>query len=119
MASNPLLVLRNYAQKVDPSKIGPHVLVDHTDTSITIFDAYPKSHFHFLILPRPHKPFEIEDLASLRTLLRCNKEDARQLLIGLGEDAKKLRDDIEKEMLDRWGFKWDIWTGFHAVPSME
>ncbi len=27
--------------------------------------------------------------------------------------------DIEDEMISRYGFKWDIWVGFHAVPSME
>jgi len=26
---------------------------------------------------------------------------------------------IQDEMMKRYGFKWGVWMGFHAVPSME
>ena len=115
---SPLHVLRGYAQRVDPSKLHSSILFEHTDTSLTVFDAFPKSYFHFLILPRPRKPFEIEDMDSLKTLLKKDKEAAREVLLDLGEAAKRTRERIEVEMMERFKFKWDIWTGFHAGPSM-
>ena len=41
------------------------------------------------------------------------------MITALNEDAKAVRKEIEDEMIKRYGFKWGIWTGFHAVPSME
>ena len=119
MTTAPRLdILRTYAQRVDPSRIPSSILFDYTDTSLTIYDEYPKSWFHFLILPRPRRPFEIEDMDNLRSLLKKDKEASRQVLLDLGEAAKRTRERIEAEMLERFRFKWDIWTGFHAKPSM-
>ncbi|KAG6854329.1 hypothetical protein C0991_008224 [Blastosporella zonata] len=58
-------------------------------------------------------------LTSLRTLLKGDKAHAKQVIVNLSEDASALRQEIEGEMLKRYGFKWDIWTGFHAAPSMS
>lgn len=41
------------------------------------------------------------------------------MLENMVEDAKAVREVIESEMVKKHGFKWQIWTGFHAVPSME
>lgn len=111
-------VLRSYARKADPSKLPPNLYFEHNDRSLTIFDCYPKSKFHFLILPRPRPPLVGDQLDTLKSLLHADKEQAREVLRGLGEDAKQLRDQIEQEMLNRYKFKWDIWTGFHAVQSL-
>ncbi|KIP09607.1 hypothetical protein PHLGIDRAFT_46286, partial [Phlebiopsis gigantea 11061_1 CR5-6] len=115
---SPLHILRGYAQRVDPSRLPGSVLFAHTDTSLTVFDAFPKSYFHLLVLPRPRRPFEIEDMDNLRTLLKKDKEAAKLVLLDLGEAAQRARERIKDEMLKRFGFKWDIWTGFHAGPSM-
>lgn len=48
-----------------------------------------------------------------------DKAHAKEVINTLAEDGKMLRKEIEGEMLKRYGFKWEIWTGFHAVPSME
>jgi len=114
-----LTILRSYAQKSHPEKLPSSVLLSHTPTSLTIFDAYPKAIFHFLILPRPILATTF-DLASLRTLLKSkDKERAKEIILGLDQDAKALRSVIEEEMLKKYGFKWGISIGFHPVPSME
>lgn len=117
-----LTVLRDYATRKHPEKLPPSVLFDYTDNSIAIFDAYPKAIFHFLILPRPQPPLSVFDLSDLRTLLHSRnvgKARAKEVLEHLGEHAQKLRAAIEEEMMSRYGFTWKIWTGFHAVPSMQ
>ena len=116
--AHPLTILRSYATKTDPSRLPPSILFAHSETTVTVFDAYPKSIFHFLVLPRPRDGVETKELENLATLLRGNKNKAKAVLADLGEEASKLRGQIEEEMMSRYGFKWDIWTGFHAVPSM-
>ena len=142
-----LTVLRSYAS-MKPSQLPSSVLFSHTDRTMTIFDAYPKSIFHFLILPRvaaqPSTPISIgnpsnedklhvsertttlppsvTDLSSLRALLnseRTSKDQAKEIILSLKEDALRAKKEIEGEMEKRYGFIWDIWIGFHAVPSME
>jgi hypothetical protein len=113
-----LSILRTYAQK-DPVTIPSSILFSHTSTSLTIYDAFPKSMFHFLILPRATENVAASDLASLRSILKGDKSYAKEVINALAEEAKILRKEIEGEMLKRYGFKWGIWTGFHAVPSME
>ena len=118
-----LAILRSYAQKSKPETLPPSILFSHTEKTITIFDAYPKSMFHFLIMPRvgaaSFAPLSVFNLTSLRSLLKCDKGKAKEVLLALKEDANHLRTLIEEEMIDRYGFKWDVWAGFHPVPSME
>ncbi|KAJ7685130.1 HIT-like domain-containing protein [Mycena polygramma] len=113
-----LIVLRTYAQ-TNPAKIPPAVLFSHSSTSLTVYDAFPKGIFHFLILPRVQEPFKPSELSNLRVLLNGDKARAKQVITALNEDAKTLQKEIEEEMLGRYGFKWGIRTGFHAVPSMD
>src|SRR5712691_6052803 len=101
MPSPPQLqILRAYAKLNDASlttTLPPTVYFSHTRHTLTIFDAYPKALFHFLILPRlrtraPRTPGDggerdrdsekdvvadrAEDLTNLRTLLRCADTDS-------------------------------------------
>ncbi|KAI9459496.1 HIT-like protein [Lactarius psammicola] len=127
----PLKVLRTYAKLPDSSvatTLPPTVYFSHTQHTLTIFDAYPKALFHFLILPRlsPVSASSPSDLTDLRTLLRRRasadaqaRARAEETLCVLADEAARLRSVIEEEMLARYGFVWDVWTGFHAVPSME
>ncbi|KAJ7273655.1 HIT-like domain-containing protein [Mycena haematopus] len=114
-----LTVLRTYAQ-TNPAKIPPSILFSHNPGSLTIYDAFPKGLFHFLILPRVQEQgqFTVSEFSDLRTLLSGDKARARQVISALNEDAKALRKEIEDEMLSRYGFKWGILTGFHGAPSM-
>ncbi|CAL1704540.1 unnamed protein product [Somion occarium] len=116
-----LTLLRSYALKTNPASLPPSVLFSHTENTLTIYDAYPKSIFHFLILPRTNAflPLSVFDLTNLRTLLKGNKERAKEVISTLNDEATKLKKEIEEEMVNRYGFKWDIWMGFHPVPSME
>ncbi|KDQ60763.1 hypothetical protein JAAARDRAFT_31735 [Jaapia argillacea MUCL 33604] len=115
-----LTILRTYAQSPSPSTaLPPSILFAHSPSSLTIFDAYPKATFHFLILPRIVSPLTASDLASLKALLNRDKATAKDIIVGLREDALVLKASIEEEMVKRFGYKWDIWIGFHAVPSME
>ncbi|KAG7452569.1 HIT-like protein [Guyanagaster necrorhizus] len=112
-----LTILRSYASKL-PSSLPPSVLFSHTDTTLTIYDAFPKSIFHFLILPRVQTDSPL-DLSSLKSLLKRDKMRAKEVVESLSDAAAALRKEIEEEMVRRYGFKWGIWTGFHAAPSME
>jgi len=114
-----LTVLRSYAQKSHPETLPPSVLLQYTDKTITIFDAYPKSIFHFLILPRIKAPLTVFELTSLRTLLKADKHHAQEILDTLITEAETVKRQIRQEMVKNYGYEWNIWTGFHAVPSME
>lgn len=114
-----LTILRSYARRADPGSLPPSVLLTHTEHTLTIFDAYPKSIFHFLVLPRVIPPFTAPGLSSLKSVLRGDKSRAREVIGWLAEDAMQVRSMIEDEMMTRYHFKWDVWMGFHAVPSME
>ncbi|KAJ7097980.1 HIT-like domain-containing protein, partial [Mycena belliarum] len=118
MSNFSLTILRTYAQ-ANPAKLPPSVLFSSTQSSLTIYDAFPKGIFHFLILPRIQDPSTVSELSNLRQLLSGDKARAKQVLAGLKADAQVLRAEIEEEMLGRYGFKWGIWTGFHGAPSMD
>lgn len=111
--------LRAYATKKDPSTLPATVLFSHSDSTLTIFDAYPKAIFHFLILPRPSPTISVLDLSSLRSLIRKDTGLALETLKGLQTEAEKLKGEIQAEMSERYGFSWAIHCGFHALPSME
>ncbi|KAI0273403.1 hypothetical protein BC834DRAFT_783250, partial [Gloeopeniophorella convolvens] len=99
----------------------PSLYFSHTRTTLTLLDAYPKAHFHLLVLPRlpaPPTPPPPE-LASLRALLRAPRGRAEEVLRELGEAAEAATKEVEREMRARFGCVWEVWTGFHAVPSME
>lgn len=62
------------------------------------------------------------DLSSLRALLNSknvSKEQAKETILSLKEDALSVKAEIEQEMEKRYGFIWDVWIGFHGAPSME
>ncbi|KAJ7063240.1 HIT-like domain-containing protein [Mycena amicta] len=112
-----LTILRGFALS-DPAKLPASVLFSHNQETLTIFDAYPKSIFHFLILPRVQGSYTVSELSDLRTLLLGDKQRAKEVITTLARDAAVLRTEIESEMMKHYGFKWPILTGFHAVPSM-
>lgn len=119
LMTSSLKVLRTYAKLSDPSltALPPTVYFSHTKHTLTIFDAYPKALFHFLVLPRLSADDE-SDLTDLRTLLRQHASGPETLRV-LADEAARLRGVVEEEMRARYGFAWDVWVGFHAVPSME
>ncbi|KAH8116889.1 hypothetical protein DFH11DRAFT_1137440 [Phellopilus nigrolimitatus] len=117
-------ILRTYAGLSSPEIIPPHVYFEHSDHTITIFDAYPKAFFHFLILPRlqANSPLTAANLTSLKTFINSSdisKRKAIELLRRVKEDAEHLRSMIKEEMLSRFGFIWNVQMGFHAVQSMD
>ncbi|KAF9453195.1 hypothetical protein P691DRAFT_801536 [Macrolepiota fuliginosa MF-IS2] len=152
-----LTILRTYALK-NVTELPTSVLFSHSDKAMTIYDAYPKSIFHFLVLPRvvspppskkenqstgedpgvksstsqtvattesapasPSSP-SVADLSSLRTLLNSrnvSKEQAKEVIVSLKDEALRVKAEIEQEMEKRYGFVWDVWIGFHASPSQE
>ena len=112
-----LSILQTYAQKA-PESLPPSILFKHSAKNITIFDGYPKSTFHFLILPRIQKPDPV--LSNLGTLLNSgDKVRAKEVIASLWEDAQVVKAEILDEMVGRYGFKWDVWIGFHGAPSMK
>ncbi|KAH8833805.1 HIT-like protein [Flagelloscypha sp. PMI_526] len=117
MSSN-LTILRKYAQ-TDPSKLPSSVLFSHNASNIVIFDAFPKAHFHFLVLPRLDFGADAKDLSSLRNLLKGDKEHAKKVIEALRDSGNEVCEEIEKEMQRLYGWIWPIRKGFHAVPSMD
>jgi len=116
-------ILRKYARMFEssPSSLPPTLLLVNTGTSLALFDKYPKAIYHFLVLPRilATSKFTAEDLTSLQTLLaKGKKAEAKTLLEGLKKDAEMVKEMVEKEMIKKHGYKWDVWIGFHAVPSL-
>ena len=117
--NDPLGALERYATTPNPEKLSNAIHFSHTDATITVFDQYPKSKIHFLILPRPRENVvTVPELLNLRTLMR-DKDKAKRILLELGAAAEKLVPEIEAEMVKHWGFKWPLWIGFHALPSMR
>lgn len=124
-----LKVLRTYAKLPDSTittTLPPTVYFSHTQHTLTIFDAYPKALFHFLVLPRISDTAYASDLKDLRTLLRRRaspdaqtRSRAQETFRVLADEAARMRGVVEEEMRARYGFVWEIWTGFHPVPSME
>lgn len=114
-----LTVLRSYAQRGRPETLPPSILFNSTETCLTVYDAFPKAIFHFLVLPRIRPPLEVKELNDLRTLLKCDKERAKGVLKELSNEANNVKKMIQEEMLNRYGFQWEVWMGFHPVPSMQ
>lgn len=118
-----LAILQRYAKKFETSSssLPPTLLFTNTETSLTFFDKYPKATYHFLVLPRilTNSTFTAKDLTNLETLLsKGKKEEARTLIEGLKKDGQAVKEMVEGEMLKKQGYKWDVWIGFHAVPTM-
>ena len=118
-----LTILQQYAKKFETSSssLPPTLLLTNTETSLTLFDKYPKATYHFLVLPRilVDSVFTAGDLTNLYTLLaKGKKAEAKKLIEGLKGDAEIVKGVVEKEMLKKHGYRWDVWIGFHAVPSL-
>lgn len=116
-----LNLLRDWA-RADLTSLPPTLLLSSTPNNLTIFDKYAKATFHFLVMPRlPNPDLSTNELDSLQSLLSNanNRRAAKSLLEGLKQDGEIVKATIEQEMLSRFGYKWDIWIGFHAVPSMQ
>ena len=116
-------ILQKYAKMFEssPSSLPPTLLLVNTATSLALFDKYPKAIYHFLVLPRilAGSEFTAEDLTNLQILLGKGKKPAvKALLEGLKKDAEMVKEMVEKEMIKKHGYKWDVWIGFHAVPSL-
>lgn len=118
MAPPFLHALRDLAAK-DPVKLPASVLLQYSSFSLTVFDLYPKAKFHFLVLPRHTGGETPKHLKDLQSLLASGRKNTLKILQPLNEDALKARETIEEEMVRRYGAKWGINIGFHAVPSME
>ena len=116
-------ILQKYAKKFESSSssLPPTLLFTNTETSLTILDKYPKAMYHFLVLPRirANSEFTANDLTNLQTLLaKGKKAEAKTLIEGLKRDSEVAKAMVEEEMLKKHGYKWDVWIGFHAVPSL-
>ncbi|KAG2129595.1 hypothetical protein DEU56DRAFT_493054 [Suillus clintonianus] len=114
-----LAIFRSYASKPNPTTIPPSILLSHSGTSLTVFDAFPKSIFHLLVIPRIKPPLSARHLTDLRSLLQCEKSVAKEVLMNLSEEANNAKKMIEEEMMKKYQFKWEIWIGFHPISSME
>jgi len=116
-------ILQKYAKMFEssPSSLPPTLLLVNTGTSLALFDKYPKAIHHFLVLPRilAASKFTAEDLTNLQTLLAKGRNaETKTLLEALKKDAEMVKEMVEKEMIKKHGYKWDVWIGFHAVPSL-
>lgn len=118
-----LTILQQHAKifEASSSTLPPTLLLTNTDASLTLFDKYPKATYHFLVLPRmlADSVFTAKELTNLHTLLaKGKKAEAKTLIEGLKRDAEIVKGMVEEEMLKKHGYKWDVWMGFHAVPSL-
>lgn len=118
-----LTALREFALLSNPKTIPPSNLLKFTDTTITIFDKFPKAKYHFLILPRVNTDTGLSTAAlhDLRSLLKLEKSKALAVLRDLEEESKGVEAMIvdEMEKANGPGSAWKVFSGFHAVPSMQ
>lgn len=70
-------------------------------------------------MPRLLPEMETARFKNLRTLLRWDRNKAKETIVQLQKDSEKVIEDIEDEMVRLHGYKWKIHIGFHAVPSMD
>ncbi|KAH8116890.1 hypothetical protein DFH11DRAFT_1137491 [Phellopilus nigrolimitatus] len=113
-----------YASLKDPEKqLTRDVYVAHTQRTVTIHEPFPKATFHLLMLPRvgapPLVPHNLKDLRTLLNAPEVTKCEALDLLRGMKEDAEEIVKMVEEDMIERTGFKWGVWVGFHGAPSMQ
>ena len=81
----------------------PEQVFEEDDLTVTLFDAFPKARFHFLVVPR-------EDIHSVKELTRDNLE----LLKHIHKVAESLIERVcQKEPNTSFRF------GYHAVPSLK
>ena len=117
-----LHALKEFATHADPKLIPPSTLLKYTDTTVTIFDKYPKAKYHFLVLPRTNAANGRTGsvLHDLRSLLKQDKEFALEVLNDLHAESKEIEKMIRDEMHRDYGAEceWRVFSGFHAVPSM-
>ena len=126
-----IAIFRKYAEMTDKTLDerlarrgvgGQSTFFGYTPNTITVFDQYPKSLFHFLVIPRVKAPPLIgKNLKNLRTLFSSNipKEYAHRVIQEIAEDAHALKSTVEEEMVNHYGFKWPVVMGFHSIQSME
>ncbi|PPR03537.1 hypothetical protein CVT24_007023 [Panaeolus cyanescens] len=152
MSDNNLTILRRYAGLPMPGQVlSKSVLFSEAEDTITVYDAFPKSIFHLLVLPRSQPaPEDEEEDSSQPTLLQfvhsakstkpkakqslptahqvrnlptmlsnLPKSQSKEILLKMQDAACSAKQEIEAEMIRIYGWKWDVWIGFHAIPSME
>ncbi|KAH9900970.1 hypothetical protein C8Q73DRAFT_225985 [Cubamyces lactineus] len=114
-----ITIMRTYAMVPDPTMVPDCFRICHTDASVTVSDLYPKSIYHYLVIPRLPPTLKPEQMEDLRALLRLPREQARSILVRLREDALATVKLIEGEMMRQYGFTWPCHMGFHAIPTLE
>ena len=115
--TDPLGALERYACTPNPEAIPPNVHLAHTPATITIRDAFPKSVYHLLVLPRPREGVAtVAQLRSLRALMSGDRARARRVLEEMGEAAEAAvaaGDDLvraarEGRRMNDEGVTWDV-----------
>lgn len=112
-----------YAQCRDPSTEIKDILRHFTEDTITVDYPYPRSTYHRIIIPRIRAPpYIAPNLVNLRALLNSNsitKQEALDLILAMKRDAEQVKADIEREMTEKYKFKWDVLMAFNPVPFHE
>ena len=81
----------------------PKQIFEEDGLTVTLFDAYPKAMYHYLVVPR-------EDIDSVNELARDNLE----LLKHIHKVAKSFIERVHRKKPNtKFGF------GYHAVPSLK
>jgi len=96
MSLPQLKILRTYAKMDDASiaakKLPPTVYFSHTRHTLTIFDAYPKALFHFLVLPR------LQTTTATSTTTDGDRNDSSREGDGNDGDGGERRDESESAL---------------------
>lgn len=144
-----LRALQKYASRTDLDAFPPSVLFAHSPSTLTIFDAYPKSMMHFLIIPRMlssssnadkaplseiEASFQPLELNSLKSLMKVERHKVQKLLLLLRDEAEKVRLlhfessliytnqvklSIQEEMMTKHGFTWPVWMGAYSIKDLS
>lgn len=102
------LELQKVAAVEDPKNLLPTVRLWHTENTVAIFDKFPKSKYHFLLLPRLTTYWTTWRLHSLRGLFRGDKEAGRNLLLELKDESEQVVKMMKDEMVRMTFFDREI-----------
>ncbi|KAF9567504.1 hypothetical protein CPC08DRAFT_809310 [Agrocybe pediades] len=120
-------MLTSYAKK-RPEEFPPGVIYKYSRKTYTFRHPFPKAIFHYILLPRidgydkwlAFPNIKSDLFADLRALLAyTTQKEGIQVLTVVKRDADEMVKDVEQQMIEQFGFKWDVLVGFNTYPTIS
>ena len=102
--------LRGYLQHPRPTSVQSSVYCEDR-SYLVIYDAYPKSRCHLLMLAKSHLP-QLSSIAAVTS-------DTLYLLHDMQQRADSIVAAVMQQMQANSSRRLECWIGFHALPSLQ